>query len=668
MNKQARRVNGSACRHTVTAVAALWCSSALAAESDTRMARSLADNNLADNSLADLSIEELMNESVTSVSRREEPLADAAAAVAVISSDDLRRSGVTSIVDALRLVPGVDVGALSASQYAVSARGFNHLYSNKLLVLVDGRAVYSPLFAGVHWDMQQPLLEDIERIEVIRGPGATLWGANAVNGVINIITRSAADTHGGLWFTGAGNVQRFLAGARYGDQLSPQTSWRVFAGTQSTADFYTTDGARAGDAWRGAHAGIRVDSDLDPRTHLMWQANAANVDLDRGASDGYEVSTLARWRRSYSAHSSFEVQGYYDRTYRDEITRARYALDTFDLSLQQAVTLGARNDALWGVGYRFIASSATQTTPLASVLNPHFDSRLISLFVQDELEALPGRVFITAGVKLEHNDFTGLEVQPTLRVRVKPSERQTIWVAESRAVRTPDAVESKDVFGVTIGAPVTGPDGQLYVPTLVGNARPTSEVLNAREVGYRIQASTHLSVDVAAFYNRYRNLITYGPVTSFVPGNPIGIATLPLMNLLTSRTHGFELSVTAAPTDAWRLVGTYSLLQGTVRGPAVVGSNLTIDGPQQQATLRSYHDLSTRGTLTLQARYVDSIPGARAYVTADAQFAYHMGAGLELTLAGQNLFDRQHTEQGSAILETATEVPRGLYAKITQRF
>jgi iron complex outermembrane receptor protein len=658
MNTRARRVNGNAGRRIVTAVAALLSAPAIAGESGASAGRSLAD----------LSIEELMNESVTSVSRREESLADAAAAVAVISSDDLRRSGATSIVDALRLVPGVDVGALNASQYAVSARGFNHLYSNKLLVLVDGRAVYSPLFAGVHWDMQQPLLEDVDRIEVIRGPGATLWGANAVNGVINIITRSAQDTRGGVWFTGSGNVQRFLAGARYGAQLSPQTAWRVFAGTQSTGDFYTSHGAPAGDGWHGAHAGMRLDSEIDDRTQLMWQADGSNVALDGDASNGYEVSTLARWHRRYSTHSSFEIQAYYDRTYRSEITRARYALDTFDLSLQQAFMIGARNAVVWGVGYRFVSNYAAQTTPLVSVLTPRFDSHLASLFVQDEIEAVPGRVFVTIGSKLEHNDFTGLEVQPNLRLRVKPSERQTLWAAESRAVRTPDEVESKDVFGVPVAAPVTGPDGQLYVPTLLGNARPVSEVLHAREVGYRIQASPRLSVDVAAFYNRYRDLISYGPVTSFIPGSPTGIATLPLMNLLSARTHGMELSVTAAPADQWRLVATYALLRGTARGPAIVGQNLSIDGPQHQATLRSYHDFSSRGTLTLQTRYVDSIPGARSYVTADAQLAYRAGAGVELTLAGQNLFDRRHTEQGSAFLETTADVPRSVYVKIAQRF
>jgi len=339
------------------------------------------------------------------------------------------------------------------------------------------------------------------------------------------------------------------------------------------------------------------------------------------------------------------------------------------VSLQHAFTLGARNDAVWGLDYRSISDRAGQTSPLVTVLSSHFNSRLFSFFVQDELAVIPGRLFVTAGAKIEHNDFTGVEIQPNLRLRLKLSERQTLWAAESRAVRTPDQVEGRNVFGVTVGPPFTAPDGQLYLPTLFGNAQPESEVLHAHEIGYRIQAAARLSFDIASFYNQYRNLITFGPITALVPGDPNGIAVLPLMNLLTAETHGVELSATIAPTDAWRLIGGYSLLRGTVHGtPGTAAESLSVDGPQQQVTVRSCHDLSRRATLTGQLRYVDAIPGVRSYLTADVHVAYRTDAGLELTLTGQNLLDRQHAEQGSAFLETSSEVPRAVYARVSRQF
>jgi iron complex outermembrane recepter protein len=652
---RARRVG----RHTVSLLAALWSFAAGAEEALDRSGRNLAD----------LSIEELMNESVTSVSRRAEPLSGAAAAIAVLTRDELLRSGVTSIVDALRLLPGVNVGAQTSSQSAVSARAFNHLYSNKLLVLMDGRAVYSPLFAGVFWDLQRPMLNDVERIEVIRGPGATLWGANAVNGVINVITRDAEDTPGGLWYAGAGNVQRLSAGARYGGGLSAETDYRVWASMQATDEFRSQNGARAGDGWKGWNTGVRVDSDAVNKGHLTWHAEASGVDLDDGASDGYNVNTLARWSRASSERSGVEVQAYYDRTSRNEITRAISAVDTFDASLQHSFALGARNSAIWGVGYRFIASRTEQATPLVTVRDNRFTSGLFSAFLQDELALLPDRLFVTAGTKVEHNDITGFEVQPSLRVRFSLSPGQTVWGSVARAVRTPAAVDSRNVFAIPVAAPIAGPDGGAYVPTLVGNdPRLASEVLHAHEMGYRLQVSSQASIDLAAFYNEYHDLIDFGPIGAFVPGVSAGIAELPLMNLAEATTHGGELSVTLAPTSEWRLRMAYSLLRGRVRAPPDADpAAFHIGAPRHQANLGSFHDFG-RLSLTGQLRYVDALSGVRSYLTADLHLTYRARGGFEIALTGRNLLDPRHGEQGSALLEPTAQVPRGVHATLTRRF
>ncbi len=620
------------------------------------------------NAYADLSLEELMNETVTSVSKKEQPLFDSAAAISVLSNDDIRRSGATTLPDALRLVPGMDVASVNSAQTAVSARGFNGFYANKLLVLIDGRTVYSPLFAGVFWDQQQVMLDDVDRIEVIRGPGATIWGANAVNGVINVVTRDARDTQGGLLYAGGGNVQQTLSGARYGGQIGEHTYYRVYGLEQTRDDSLLANGTSAQDNWSSQQGGFRVDHYPTDGTHATWQSDVTTTDFANRASDAYNVNTLGRWTRDWSDRSGMELQAYYDRTHRNDFTGADSTVDTLDLTLQHRFGIGERNDVIWGLGYRFVDGKATQTNPFILIRDPSFSQQLFSAFVQDELKLVPNKLTLTAGTKLEYNDYTGFEIQPSVHLVFKPTKTQTLWAAVSRAVRTPDVVEGGSTFAPIYGAPIIGPGGGLYVPTLVGNPDVAAERLWAFELGWRIQPASRVSVDVALFYNDYQNIITVGSVPVFVPGVPVGTAEFPWSNDISGHTYGGESSVTVSPIDTWRVTAAYSLLVACMHGTQPFAETSENSAPRNQISLRSAYDINRRTSLDGQLRYVDSIMGVPAYLTADLRLAYRPNDHIEFALVGQNLLDRSHPEQASAPFISAAEVPRSFYGKITWTF
>lgn len=619
-------------------------------------------------SLGDLTIEDLLNESVSSVTKSTTRQVDAPAAISVLSNDDIQRSGATSLADALRLVPGMDVGTVNSSQYAVSARGFNSIFANKMLVLRDGRAVYNPIFSGVFWDLQQPMLEDLDRVEVIRGPGGAIWGANAMNGVINILSRSARDTQGGYAYAGGGNIHESMAGGRFGGTIGDDVYYRVFASYQANGDYPLANGRSAQDAWQAWHGGFRIDQYVDLDTHFTWQADATVLDLGGGASYAYNVNTLGRWSRQLSDRSSVEFQAYYDRTHRDEMQRARVNSDTFDVTALHRFGLGAEQDITWGLGYRFIHNSAEQKRRAVMVRKSGSDLSLYSFFVEDEWRAVPDKLSFTAGVKVEHNDYTGIEIQPSLRALFKPTPKQTFWAAVSRAVRTPSETEGGDLFGIAYGAPIAGPGG-VYVPTIVGNGNPDSEVLWAYEMGYRVQPHKNVSVDAAAFYNHYTDLIGVRGFSRFIPGVPAGVAELPFTNFFTADTYGGEVLVTVTPSRSWRLTASYSLIEADFHGPA--GSNapaLERAIPNQQVLLRSSYDLSKRASVDVQVRCVDQIQSVPGYVTADVRLLYRVTDRLDVSIVGQNLFSGQHLEQAAQPVTTTSAVPRGVYGKMTWRF
>lgn len=619
--------------------------------------------------LADLSIEELMNETVTSVSKKAQNLFDTAAAISVLSNEDLRRSGATSVADALRTVPGLDVATINAGEWAISSRGFNNQYANKLLVLIDGRAVYTPLFAGVSWDLQQPMMEDLDRIEVIRGPGATVWGANAVNGVISMVSREARQTQGTLIYGGGGDVSTAMSGARHGGRIGDNTYYRIFGSYRRNDDFPLPGGEPAQDRWQSGHGGFRVDHDSGPDTRLTWQADATSSALEDGASNAYNLNTLGRWTQQLSGGSRVELQAYYDRTHRYETRRSISTLDTTDLSFQHNVAVDPRNDLVWGLGYRHVGSRLGQITPLTRVEDGNSQLQLFSAFAQNEFTLLPHKLMLTAGVKLEHNEFTGAEIQPSIRGVFKPTERQTLWSAVSRAVRTPDMLEARNTFAIAYGAPFTGPDGGLYLPTLVGNRGVRSEQLWAYELGYRIQPDRRVSIDIAAFYNDYSELISFGNVQDLIPGDPVGIAEIPWSNVLEGETHGGEITLAVSPIPSWRLTANYSLLLTRLQGSSAEDRETREQSaPRNKASLRSSLDLGRQVGIDAQLRYVDAIQAAPAYLTADLRLSYRPSKLLEFSLVGQNLLDRSHLEQAPIAYSIQSEVPRGVYGKLVWHF
>lgn len=623
----------------------------------------------ADRGLADLSLEELMNVTVTSASKREEKLGDVATAITVLSNDDLIRSGATSLPDALRLVPGMSVGFSNAHDWSVAVRGFGGVYSNKLLVLVDGRAVYSPFFAGVYWNQQQLMLEDLDRIEIIRGPGATVWGANAVNGVINVVSRSARDTQGTLLYGEAGNPGLVRAGVRYGGRIGANTYFRVFGSYQEDGNRSLSAGGKLQDSWNGRRGGFRVDHHPDADTTLTWQMDATQANFDAGASQGYNFNTLGRWIRRGADQSGSELQAYFDHTLYYSATLLRAVADTFDVTAQHNFAPSPRQNITAGLGYRFIRINADQNSQIVTVRNPLADLHLFSAFAHDEFTLVPDKLTLTAGAKFEHNDFTGFEIQPSLRALWKPEPQQSVWAAVSRAVRTPSIFEGKDMFLIAYGQPFTGPDRGLYLPSLTGNAKPSSEILWAYELGYRHQLSPRVNLDLALFLNDYHRLIYYGDISRLIPGSPLGIAEIPIINLLRGRSYGGEAQISFAPTDSWRLIGGYSIISMQLYGPPGTARDASLFPPRHQLSLRSAYDFSRRASFDAQLRFVDRIPSVPAYFTADLRLNWRCTDRLELSLMGQNLLDPQHLEQAELSgFNAASEVPRSVRAKLTWRF
>ncbi len=620
--------------------------------------------------LADLSLEELMNETVTSVSKREQKRVEAAAAIAVLSNGDLRRSGATTIWDAMRTVPGLQVASVSSAMPAVGARGFIGAYADKQLVLVDGRAVYSPFFSGVFWYLQQPILDDVDRVEIIRGPGASIWGANAVNGVINIVSSSARDTQGGLIYAGAGQVHGGMGGVRYGGELSEGTYYRVFASRQVEDAFPAAPGqpAGAGD-WQSWHGGFRLDRYTGADAHLTWQADVTRVGLDSNTSDAGNVNMLGRWTRQVASGSSVELQAYVDRTSVHMTPTLDLLSETADLAFQHDLVLQERHDLIWGLGARVIRDRFVETNPMSIIVRrPRAEETLFSGFVQDDFAAIPERLTLTAGVKLEHNDFTGWEVQPTLRALFKASERQTLWAGVSRAIRSPSEAEALDVVALPAGMPFTGPDGGMYLPQIVGNRAAESEVLWSFEAGYRVQPAANVSVDLAVYSNRYTGL--FGILdANFVPGEPLGALELPWQNLFKSRTRGAELAVVVAVTSGWRVQAGYTVFHHRQTGPA--GADTVFFGKndsKEHGFVRSSVDFNSRTSLDVQVRAAGGIQAMPGYTTADVRLAYRPSEDVELALVGQNLLDGQHPEQPPGVLAIPAEVPRSIHGKMTWRF
>ena len=636
--------------------------------------------------LTDESLENLMNIEVTSVSKKQQRMSQVAAAVFVISQEDIRRSGATDIPDLLRMVPGLDVAQINANTWAISARGFNLQFANKLLVLIDGRAVYTPLFGGVYWDTQDMPLEDIERIEVIRGPGGTIWGANAVNGVINIITKSAAETRGGLVVLGGGNVYQGFGTTQYGGDLGGNSEYRVFA--KYLNDGYLPDlaGQNGDDGWHLLHGGFRADSTLSAKDTLTTEGDLysgtagavivhsiidppSNVNVSRLAplSGG---NVLSRWHHSFSTRSDTTLQFYFDR-YTRSGPEAREVRNTFDFDFQHHLAWGARQDLIWGVGYRRTSDHTLGTIDQAFV--PANDAgNLFNSFVQDQITLKPGRVFLTVGAKLENSYFTGFDTEPAVRVAWTPSGRRTIWAAISNASRTPTR---RDENLNAVLAALPGPAEVL----LLGNPNAKSEGVIAYEAGYRAQPLDRLSLDATIFFNSYTNLQSVEALPDMPQADPaLLIHPETFGNDLHGHSSGLEVSADWKVGARLTLSPGYSFLQLHLHGhpnPDVLDAQSIADiqgtNPVHQAQIRTHLELPHRFSWDASAYFVDrlSAPMIASYTRVDTQLAWRMTESTELSLVGQNLLSDHRAEFNDQLQSVNSSlIKRSAYAKFTWRF
>jgi len=639
-----------------------------------------------------MSLEDLLNVEVSSVSKKMELLRKAGAAVFVISAEDIRRSGATSIPEALRMAPGVNVARINSSSWAITARGFNGRFANKLLVLMDGRSVYETSFSGVYWDVQDTMIEDIDRIEVIRGPGATLWGSNAVNGVINIITKHAVDTQGGLIVLGGGNVEQATGGLRYGATIGENTAGKVFVKYKKNKDYIDTNsGSNAGDSWDSLRGGFRIDSDLSNDDKLtvqgdtyhnnenqivrLWTLNAPYTTSNADAFTSSGWNTLARWEHVLGDESSFSLQMYVDHTKRDEIY-AGQTHDTVDIDFQHNFGLGDWQHVVWGLGYRNVKETIRNSYS-TGIYNVKPDSKLMSAFVQDDLKLGTDDLHLVLGSKFERNDFTGWEVQPNVRLTWTPDDSQTIWASVSKAVRTPSRYEEyAQVVGSVI--PPMPPFLPVAVPVMVyGNTDVQSEKLFAYELGYRLQVSESVSFDVASFYNVYDRLRTFEPVPS---------QFLVLMNNKASgKTYGFELAANWQAKDWWQLHLAYSNLNVKLKSSILNTNDQWLASwqggtPKHQVVLRSNMSLGSNLELDVMGRYMSQLTNVSpsaviptlndvdAYTDLDVRIGWKPSDNLELSMAGKNLLHANHLEFIQESFIRPTSVERSFYADVTLKF
>ncbi len=653
-------------RHTVAFLVAGVCCGGLAAGEPRT---SISD-------LKRMSVEDLMNIEVTSVGRRPERLGDAPAAVQVITREQLRSSGATTFGEALRLAHSLQVAQRDSHGWAVSARGFNTELANKLLVLVDGRTVYTPLFSGVYWEAQGYLLEDVERIEVISGPGGTLWGANAVNGVISIITRRAAETQGWFATVAAGGELDLLAAARYGTELAPGVHLRVFGKHVAQDESIRASGAPGGDAWERGQAGFRLDAGSTASAFTL-QGDFHDSTLEDPQVAGERTilrgaNLLGRWTRSQQNDGELSLQAYVDWSRYDDAVpdlvldgnflaaggRFRDDLLTFDVDFQHRFRPHRAHTLTWGAGFRHMRDDL-DNAPAQAVLPARLDQQLYSLFVQDEI-ALHERFTLTLGTKLEHHDYTGFELQPSARLQWHPSDLHMIWGAVSRAVRIPSRLD-RELFQAA-------PPG---FPLLYGNPDFESERLIAYELGHRARIGSRVSTSLSLYLNDYEDVRT-------VTVTPEVLLPFRFANDLAGRTWGLEFSGTMQLTSQWSVRAGYNLMEQRLKvreGRVDIsnGRNETAD-PEQQVSVGTAVTLPWGLELDAGLRWVDvlhvsdgpAVGTVPDYLEMEARLAWHATRNLEVALVGRDLLHRRHAEYGFPGPDRAL-IERSVYGRLTWR-
>ena len=621
--------------------------------------------------LKTMSVEELLEVQVTSVSGYAETLKDAPSAIQVIGGAEIARSTASTLAEALRLANNLNSAQKNPHDWAMSARGFNANVGNKLLVLMDGRSVYTPLFAGVFWNAQDYILDDIEQIEVISGPGGTLWGANAVNGVINIHSKNAKDTPGWLVSAGLGDELRSTASARYGGELAPNIYFRVYGKFLDTDAGVLTSGQKAANGWKQGQGGFRVDAAPAPTVAVTFQGDVYSGDLDIQSGDTARLAggnLLARWTRTLGDESETKAQFYVDRTHiAVPFAATTFApagflkddLDTYDFSLQHSRKLGVRHRLTTGLGYRFTHDAVKEQAPNVAYLPARLDQDLPSAFVQDEFRWLD-EVALTLGSKFEHNDYTGFEYEPNLRVQWKVSPAHTVWTAVSRAVRMPSRF-----------------DRDLYEPApplslIAGGPRFLSETVVAYEAGYRAQWTPRFSSSVSIFYNDYDQLRSWG-IT------PVTVLPVVFENGLDAKTYGFEVNADLQISPGWRINSGFNLLRENVRvKPGAFDLQNALDetaDPRHQFALHSFLNLRRNLEFDAGLRWVDElrnnnggVPGTvPAYTELDVHLGWELSSAVKLDLSGINLLHSHHPEYGPPG-PGREELQRSLVGRVTWRF
>lgn len=635
------------------------------------------------------SLENLMNMEVTSVSKREQKLSRTASAIFVITAEDIRQSGATNIPDLLRMVPGVQVAQMDSNTWAITVRGFNGEYADDLLVLIDGRTVYSPVFAGVFWNVQNVPLENIERIEVIRGPGATVWGANAVNGVINIITKKSADTQGGLVSGGAGTYEQGFGTIRYGGTLGKNTTYRANVSGFNRDHLPSLSGQNNGDSWHALAAGFRIDSKIGDNNSLLFEGDSFTGSANELASivslsslpnatvpvldrfSGWDV--ISRWDHTISPTSQTTLQVYLDRNNRGDTTY-EIGLVTLDVDFQHHFAWGDRQDLVWGLGYRMTTDEIGHNVRVA-MNPPALTMQLFSSFVQDEVAIRPNSLYLTAGTKLEHNPFSSFAWEPSVRADWLINEKSSAWVAVSRAISTPSQAGRDVRINYAVLSQQTGIPLML---SAIGSPNFRNIELTSVEAGYRAQLNSRLSIDGTSFFNHYDDAESLEPGTPFLESSPAPHIVVPVYfaNLLYAETHGAEIFADWKPNSRWTLSPGYAYLSvhahthsgslDTVSGPGLEGGS-----PNHQIDLRSSVRLGRGFQWNTSAYFVGRLPSQQvpSYTRLDTNLIWQAGERFSIALVGQNLLKDHHIEFNS--LESthlAGRVKRSAYIKLSWKF
>ncbi len=607
----------------------------------------------------------------------------------MITQEDIRRSGVTNVPEALRMAPGVDVAKIDSNKWAISVRGFNNRFANKLLVLVDGRSVYDHLFSGVFWEIQDMMLEDIDRIEVIRGPGATLWGANAVNGVINIITKKSSETQGGLVSALGGTEEQGTGAIRFGGHWKDNFHFRAYAKYFNRGNGFPD--STSADAWHGGHGGGRADFDITENdlltvqgdyylTKTGWPAftfplltppfsTATNATADFSGGN-----IFTRWNHRFSETSDLKLQAYYDRSHL-LVAGTGEDRNNADVDFQHRFAAGSRNDIIYGVGYRFTGDHLMNNDNV--IYQPdRRNNHLFSGFIQDCITLVRERLNLTLGSKFEHNDQTGFEVEPNARILWTPHPRHSIWASFTRAVRTPARSENDVRANLTAFPDPT--TGATVLTALFGNTSTQDEVLLATEMGYRVWPTDHLSIDLAGFWNHYSHLGTVEPGTPFPEAVPTPHITIPLnlANKMHGDVFGAELAIDWNILRWWKIRSAYSYLKMDLAVDATslnptAASGTEGESPRNQFTLRSTMDLPHHLEFDWWFRFVDKLPtlGIKRYATLDVRLGWKPIPSLDISVAGQNLLQAHHSEFAPSFVNTQpSQVERSVYGKVTWTF